>query len=84
MVACASTSRSSLAVSCGSTSVRSRSTPKPTGRIDRGLAVADLAALIAQQHEVTVGQPAQQRGDVLAVRAGEPAPGVGVEFVPPG
>ncbi len=46
-----------------------------TGRIDRGLTVADLAALVAKQHEVSVGQPAQQRRDVLAVGAGEPALG---------
>ena len=39
------------------------------------------AALVAQQHEVPVGEPAQQRGDVLAVRAGEPSLRVGVEFV---
>ena len=53
---------------------------EPTGRIDRGLTVTDLAALVPQQHEVSVGQPAQQRRDVLAVRAGEPALVIGVEF----
>ena len=36
-------------------------------------------ALIAQQHEVTFAEPAQQVGDIAAVRAGEPFPGVGVE-----
>jgi len=51
-----------------------------TGWIDGGLAVADLAALVTQHYEVPVGQPAQQRGDIPAVRAGEPALGVGVEF----
>ena len=39
------------------------------GRVDRRLAVAHRAALIAQQDEVPVGEPAQQRGDVAAVVA---------------
>ena len=51
-----------------------------TGWIDGGLAVADLAALVTQHYEVPVCQPAQQRADIPAVRAGEPALGVGVEF----
>ena len=54
---------------------------QPTRRVDRRLPAAHRAALIAQQHEMPVGQPAQQRGDVLAVGAGEAALGVGVEFV---
>ena len=80
MVACASTSRSSLAVSCGSTSWRNRSTPSRLDGSTDAWPSRDRAALIAEQHEMPVGQPAQQRGDVLAVGAGEPALGVGVEF----
>jgi len=32
------------------------------------LPVADHAALVTQQHEVPVGQPLQQRGDIVAIR----------------
>ena len=51
-----------------------------TSRVDGRLAAAHSAPLIPEKHEVTVGQPPQQRGDVLAVRAREPSSGVAVEF----
>ena len=51
------------------------------GHVDRRLTALHRAALIAEQHEMPVGEPAQQRRDVFTVGAGEPALGVGVEFV---
>ena len=45
---------------------------RPAGSTGRRMpAVAHRAALIAQQHEVSVGEPAQQRGDVAAVVPGK-------------
>ena len=54
--------------------------PEATRRVHRRLTVAHGATLVAQQDKMPVGQPAQQRRDVLAVRAGEAVAGVAVEF----
>ena len=62
-----------------SRSRRSRSTPSRLDGSTEDCAVAHRAALVTEQHEVSVGQPAQQRGHILAVGAGEPDC-VGVEF----
>ena len=54
---------------------------KTTRRVDRRLPVTHRATLIAQQHEVPVGEPAQQRRDVLAVRTREPSLRIRVDVV---
>ena len=52
-----------------------------TRRVNRRLPVTHRATLIAQQHEIAVGEPTQQRCDVLTVRSREPSLRVGVEFI---
>ncbi len=50
-------------------------------RIDRRLPALHRATLIAEQDEMPVGEPSQQRGDVGAISAREASLRVGVEFV---
>ncbi len=80
-MACASTSRSSLSVSCGRTSSRNRRMPRRLDGSTDDCPSLHRATLIAEQHEMPVGKPAQQRRDVLAVGGREASLRVGVEFV---
>ena len=54
---------------------------EPGRLVDGGVTVTDGAPLSAEDHEVAVAEPAQQGGDVGAVRPGEPGPVVGVDLV---